>query len=163
MLERWHGVYARVSMSAAFLARFMLAAAMNPCPCGRHGSKRECRRTQATIQRYVSITSEPLMHRIDIHLDVPEVTERELRCPGSRSESSAQMSTRQIRRYCDLGADREHMQQGAIEQQGLSARARDRILGVTRIIDDMGGATQIESKHIADAIQCTTPDRGYWA
>ena len=169
----------------------MLAAAMNPCPCGYHGSGRDCRCSPPMIQRYVSKISGPLMDRIDIHIDVPAVNYKELRGSDSKSESSAQirervmrarevqlnrfaaageriysnaqMSTRQIRTYCDLGTDSERMLERAMQQQGLSARAHDRILKVARTIADMDGAAQIESKHIAEAIQYRTLDRTYWA
>lgn len=143
------------------------------------------------IQRYVSKISGPLMDRIDIHIDVPAVNYKELRGSDSKSESSAQirervmrtreaqlnrfaaageriysnaqMSTRQIRTYCDLGTESERMLERAMQQQGLSARAHDRILKVARTIADMDGAAQIESKHIAEAIQYRTLDRTYWA
>ncbi len=183
---------ARASMSLTFPARFMLAAAMNPCPCGYHGSgQRECQCSPTMIQRYVSKISGPLMDRIDIHIDVPAVNYKELRGSDSKTESSAQirqrvvrarevqlnrfaaagernysnaqMSSRQIRIYCDLGSDSERMLERAMQQQGLSARAHDRILKVSRTIADMEGNPQIESKHIAEAIQYRTLDRTYWA
>ncbi|HEX7288223.1 MAG TPA: YifB family Mg chelatase-like AAA ATPase, partial [Candidatus Angelobacter sp.] len=89
---------ARASMSLTFPARFMLAAAMNPCPCGYHGSgQRECHCTMAMIQRYVSKISGPLMDRIDIHIDVPAVNYKELRGSDSKSESSAQIRERVLR------------------------------------------------------------------
>jgi magnesium chelatase family protein len=190
-LEDGNVCIARASMSLTFPARFMLAAAMNPCPCGYHGSGRECRCSPPMIQRYVSKISGPLMDRIDIHIDVPAVNYKELRGSDSKSESSAQirervmrarevqlnrfaaageriysnaqMSTRQIRTYCDLGTESERMLERAMQQQGLSARAHDRILKVARTIADMDGAAQIESKHIAEAIQYRTLDRTYWA
>src|SRR6266700_779530 len=183
---------ARASMSLTFPARFMLAAAMNPCPCGYHGSaQRECQCSPTMIQRYVSKISGPLMDRIDIHIDVPAVNYKELRGSDSKTESSAQirqrvvrarevqlnrfaaagernysnaqMSSRQIRTYCDLGSESERMLERAMQQQGLSARAHDRILKVSRTIADMEGNPQIESKHIAEAIQYRTLDRTYWA
>ncbi|HET9366214.1 MAG TPA: YifB family Mg chelatase-like AAA ATPase [Candidatus Angelobacter sp.] len=182
---------ARAAMSLTFPARFMLAAAMNPCPCGYHGSgQRQCQCTEMMIQRYVSKISGPLMDRIDIHIDVPAVNYKELRGSDNKSESSAQirervirtrevqlnrfaaagernysnaqMTSRQIRAYCDLGTDSERMLERAMQQQGLSARAHDRILKVARTIADMEGAAQIESKHIAEAIQYRTLDRTYW-
>jgi magnesium chelatase family protein len=183
---------ARASMSLTFPARFMLAAAMNPCPCGYHGSAlRQCMCTEMMIQRYVSKISGPLMDRIDIHIDVPAVNYKELRESDSKSESSAQirervlrarevqlnrfaaageriysnaqMGTRQIRAYCELGTDSERMLERAMQQQGLSARAHDRILKVARTIADLEGNPQIEAKHIAEAIQYRTLDRSYWA
>jgi magnesium chelatase family protein len=191
-LEDGNVTIARASMSLTFPARFMLAAAMNPCPCGYHGSgQRECPCSQTMIQRYVSKISGPLMDRIDIHIDVPAVNYKELRGSDSKAESSAQirervvrardiqlnrfaaagernysnaqMSSRQIRAYCDLGSDSERMLERAMQQQGLSARAHDRILKVARTISDMEGNPAIESKHIAEAIQYRTLDRTYWA
>jgi magnesium chelatase family protein len=191
-LEDGNVTIARASMSLTFPARFMLAAAMNPCPCGYHGSgQRECPCSPTMIQRYVSKISGPLMDRIDIHIDVPAVNYKELRGSDSKAESSAQirervvrardvqlnrfaaagernysnaqMSSRQIRAYCDLGTDSERMLERAMQQQGLSARAHDRILKVARTIADMEASAQIESKHIAEAIQYRTLDRTYWA
>src|SRR5215469_5015652 len=182
---------ARASMSLTFPARFMLAAAMNPCPCGYWGSgQRQCQCTGPMIQRYVSKISGPMMDRIDIHIDVPAVNYKELRGSDSKSESSAQirervlrarevqlnrfaaggeriyanaqMAPRQIRAYCELGSDSERMLERAMQQQGLSARAHDRILKVARTIADMAGSPHIESKHIAEAIQYRTLDRTYW-
>jgi len=182
---------ARAAMSLTFPARFMLAAAMNPCPCGFfNDSSRECHCTQPMIQRYVSKISGPLLDRIDIHIDVPAVNYKELR-GGSAPEGStqirervlrarevqlnrfaaagekifcnAQMSTRQIRTYCELSTDCERLLERAMLQQGLSARAHDRILKVARTVADLDGSVLIESKHIAEAIQYRTLDRTYWA
>ncbi len=180
---------ARASMSLSFPARFMLAAAMNPCPCGYYNDRtRECHCTQPMIQRYVSKISGPLLDRIDIHIDVPAVNYKELRGGASPEDSArirqrvvgarevqlgrfagkkiycnAQMSSSQIRAFCELSADCERLLERAITQQGLSARAHDRILKVSRTIADLEGAAQIESKHIAEAIQYRTLDRTYWA
>ena len=191
-LEDGNVTIARASMSLTFPARFMLAAAMNPCPCGYHGSgQRQCQCTEMMIQRYVSKISGPLMDRIDIHIDVPAVDYKELRgkdnqaessaqirervvrarevqlnrfaAAGERNYSNAQMSSRQIRAYCDLGTDSERMLERAMQQQGLSARGHDRILKVARTIADMESSPLIESKHIAEAIQYRTLDRTYWA
>ncbi len=182
---------ARASMSLTFPARFMLVAAMNPCPCGYHNDRsRECHCTQPMIQRYLQKISGPLLDRIDIHIDVPAVNYKELRGgPGAegsqqirdrvmrarevqlnrfavaqeRIYANAQMSPRQIRAYCDLSTDCERLLERAITQQGLSARAHDRILKVARTIADLEGTAHIESKHIAEAIQYRTLDRTYWA
>jgi len=180
---------ARAAMSLTFPARFMLAAAMNPCPCGYHNDRmRECKCTPPMIQRYISKISGPLLDRIDIHIDVPAVNYKELRAgqapEGStqirervlrarevqldrfakeRIFSNAQMSSRQIRTYCELSTEGEHMLERAMQQQGLSARAHDRILKVARTIADLDGSAQIESRHIAEAIQYRALDRTYWA
>jgi len=182
---------ARAAMSLTFPARFMLAAAMNPCPCGYHNDRsRECHCTQPMIQRYLAKISGPLLDRIDIHIDVPAVNYKELRGgPGPESSehireramrareaqlnrfaaaqeriySNAQMAPRQIRTYCELSTDCERLLERAMAQQGLSARAHDRILKVARTVADLEGVAQIEPKHIAEAIQYRTLDRTYWA
>lgn len=191
-LEDGHVTIARAAMSLTFPARFMLVAAMNPCPCGYFNDRsRECHCTPPMIQRYVSKISGPLLDRIDIHIDVPAVNYKELRGGGPRPESSesirqrvilareiqlnrfaaageriycnSQMGSRQIRTYCDLTTDCERLLERAMTQQGLSARAHDRILKVSRTIADLEGTPSIEPKHIAEAIQYRTLDRTYWA
>jgi magnesium chelatase family protein len=182
---------ARASMSLNFPSRFMLAAAMNPCPCGYFNDKsRECMCTPPMIQRYVAKISGPLLDRIDIHIEVPAVQYKELRggaaAEGSseirgrvmaararqrerftkgkeRIYSNAQMTTRQIRAYCELGADAERLLERAMQQQGLTARAHDRILKVARTIADLEGAENLTVAHLAEAIQYRTLDRSYWA
>ena len=189
----------RAAMSLSFPARFMLAAAMNPCPCGYFNDpQRECTCTPPMIQRYVSKVSGPLLDRIDIHIEVPAVQYKELR-QGSAAEgsqeirarvlatrdlqhdrfsragaqagakrgkavySNAQMSTQQIRLHCELNTDAERLLERAMQQQGLSARAHDRILKVARTVADLEGAQDIAVKHIAEAIQYRTLDRSYWS
>ncbi len=182
---------ARASMSLTFPARFMLAAAMNPCPCGYFNDRtRECHCTPAMIQRYVAKISGPLLDRIDIHMDVPAVNYKELRGTASADDSehirervtrarevqlqrfaatrpriysNSQMLPGQIRTYCELSPDCERLLERAINQQGLSARAHDRILKVSRTIADLEGSANIDAKHIAEAIQYRTLDRTYWA
>jgi magnesium chelatase family protein len=181
---------ARAAMSLTFPARFMLVAAMNPCPCGYfNDSSRDCQCSIEMIQRYVSKISGPLMDRIDIHIDVPAVNYKELRsnstpedsatirdrvlrarevqlnrfaAAGERIYSNAQMGPRQIRTYCELSSDCERLLERAMQQQGLSARAHDRILKLARTIADLDGAAEIQSKHIAEGIQYRTLDRSYW-
>jgi magnesium chelatase family protein len=183
---------ARASMSLTFPARFMLASAMNPCPCGYFNDRsRECHCTPPMIQRYMSKISGPLLDRIDIHIDVPAVNykemrssaepessakirERVMRARGSQLERfssapreklycNAQMGPRHIRAFCELSADCEKLLERAMAQQGLTARAHDRILKVARTIADLEGGKQIEPKHIAEAIQYRTLDRTFWA
>jgi len=182
---------ARASMSLSFPARFMLAAAMNPCPCGYFNDKsRECMCTPPMIQRYVAKISGPLLDRIDIHIEVPAVQYKELR-GGAAAEGSAQirarvmaarliqkqrfskakekihanaqMNTRQIRAYCELSADAERLLERAMQQQGLTARAHDRILKVARTIADLEAAEHLAVSHLAEAIQYRTLDRSYWS
>ena len=206
-LEDGHVTIARAAMSLSFPARFMLAAAMNPCPCGFFNDKsRECMCTPPMIQRYVSKVSGPLLDRIDIHIEVPAVQYKELRGGGTSEGSAeirarvmaarerqharfthvgqgqgeertratgkrasqvvyanAQMTTQQIRVHCELSTDAERILERAMQQQGLSARAHDRILKVARTIADLEDATAIAVKHIAEAIQYRTLDRSYWS
>ncbi|HEX4488074.1 MAG TPA: YifB family Mg chelatase-like AAA ATPase [Terriglobales bacterium] len=183
---------ARASMSLTFPSRFMLAAAMNPCPCGYFNDRtRDCRCTQPIIQRYMSKISGPLMDRIDIHIDVPAVNYKEMRStsvpedsatirarvmtardiqlkrfainPRDRLYCNAQMGSRHIRIFCELSGDCERLLERAMLQQGLTARAHDRILKVARTVADLEGASAIEPKHIAEAIQYRTLDRTFWA
>ena len=181
---------ARAAMSLTFPARFMLAAAMNPCPCGFHNDRtRECRCTPPMIQRYMSKISGPLLDRIDIHIDVPAVNYKEMRSPNEPESSAkilervitarktqlarfssaqekiycnAQMLPRHMRAVCELSADCERLLERAMTQQSLSARAHDRILKVARTVADLEGVPQLEPKHIAEAIQYRTLDRTYW-
>ena len=181
---------ARAAMSLTFPARFMLAAAMNPCPCGYWNDRsRECHCSQPVIQRYMSKISGPLLDRIDIHIDVPAVNYKEMRS-GAEPESSAsirdrvmrarevqiqrfsssreklycnaQMAPRHIRAFCQLSGDCERLLERAMTQQGLTARAHDRILKVARTIADLEGQTAILPKHIAEAIQYRSLDRSFW-
>ena len=179
---------ARAAMSLTFPARFVLAAAMNPCPCGFFNDpSRECTCTPPLIQRYVSKISGPLLDRIDIHIDMPAVKYRELRddsggetsaeirervvrarerqlerYQGEKIYSNAQMSPRMIRKYCNISAECERLLESAMTRLGLSARAHDRILKVSRTIADLDGAEEISTTHISEAIQYRSLDRNYW-
>ncbi len=181
---------ARAALSVSFPSRFMLAAAMNPCPCGFFGdSTRECHCTPMQIQRYVSKISGPLLDRIDIHIEVPAVQYKELRGNGEIESSAsvrervlrarsiqvdryrgenkiyanAQMPPKLIRKHCAISAEGEKLLETAIQRLGLSARAHDRILKVSRTIADLEGAPSIEPNHLSEAIQYRTLDRTYWA
>jgi len=179
---------ARASMSLTFPARFMLAAAMNPCPCGFFNDpSRECTCTPTTIQRYVSKISGPLLDRIDIHIDMPAVKYHELRqdsggessdqirarvvagrqCQlrrfqGEKIYCNAQMSPRLLRKYADISPECERLLESAMTRLGLSARAHDRILKVSRTIADLDGDDSITTTHISEAIQYRSLDRNYW-
>ncbi|HEY1421963.1 MAG TPA: ATP-binding protein, partial [Candidatus Acidoferrum sp.] len=181
---------ARAAVSVTFPSRFMLAAAMNPCPCGYFGDPtRECHCTPPMIQRYVSKISGPLLDRIDIQIEVPSVKYKELRAPVAIEDSAsirervvaarkrqqqrfkvekntycnAQMAPKMIRKHCAISAEGEKLLENAVTKLGLSARAHDRILKVARTIADLDASESLEPKHLSEAIQYRTLDRSYWA
>lgn len=181
---------ARAALSVSFPSRFMLAAAMNPCPCGFFGDPtRECHCSPTQIQRYVSKISGPLLDRIDIHVEVPAVKYKELRGDAEIEPSekirervvrarqvqlerfrgekgvfaNSQMPPKLLRKHCAISSDGEKLLETAIARMGLSARAHDRILKVSRTIADLAGAGSIEANHLSEAIQYRTLDRSYWA
>jgi magnesium chelatase family protein len=188
-LEDGSVTIARAALSVTFPARFMLAAAMNPCPCGFFGDPtRQCNCTPAQIQRYVSKISGPLLDRMDIHIEVPAVKYKELRGESSAEDSAtvrrrvvdarrrqaqrfahekrvyanAQMPPKLIRTHCAINADGEKLLETAITRLGLSARAHDRILKVSRTIADLDGSDSVQPRHLSEAIQYRTLDRTYW-
>lgn len=188
-LEDGRVTISRAAISLTFPSRFMLASAMNPCPCGFFNDPtRECKCTPLQIQRYVSKISGPLLDRIDIHIDVPAVKFKEL-ASDTPSESSAeirarvvaaraiqrarfqsekifnnaQMSPRLIRKHCLIDTPSKALLENAITRLGLSARAYDRILKVSRTLADLEGKESIGVEHVSEAIQYRTLDRNYWA
>jgi len=189
-LEDGSVTISRAAVSVTFPSRFMLVAAMNPCPCGYFGDPtRECPCTPPMIQRYVSKISGPLLDRIDIHIDVPAVKYKELRAPSSSEDSAAvrervvrarrkqyerfagekktyanaQMAPKLIRKHCTISPEGEKLLENAITRLGLSARAHDRILKVARTIADLDSSPGIDPKHLSEAIQYRTLDRSYWS
>jgi magnesium chelatase family protein len=189
-LEDQKVTISRASMSLTFPASFMLAAAMNPCPCGFwNDPTRECRCSPLQIQRYVGRISGPLLDRIDIHIDVPAVKFRELtgdalpetdssatirdrvirarerqlsRFAGEKIFSNSAMTPRMIRVSCRIDAESEQMLEQAMTRLGLSARAYDRILKVSRTIADLEGSDEIRSTHVSEAVGYRSLDRTYW-
>ena len=189
-LEDQQVTISRAAMSLTFPASFVLAAAMNPCPCGFwNDPTRECRCSPTQIQRYVGRISGPLLDRIDIHIDVPAVKFRELRgemAPETDSSamirqrvlqarerqhrrfanekifSNAAMTPRMIRVHCQIDSQGEKMLETAMRRLGLSARAYDRILKVSRTIADLEGAANINSNHVSEAVGYRSLDRTYW-
>jgi magnesium chelatase family protein len=176
----------RAITSLSFPARFMLAAAMNPCPCGYHGDiHRPCVCTPAIVQRYLSRVSGPLLDRIDIHLEVPAVRLRDLADDrsGEPSEAirarvrtaravqqerfarrrgihaNAHMAPRDIRASCRLTDAADALLRTAIARLGLSARAYHRTLKIARTIADLAAATAIEPAHVSEAVQYRGLDR----
>ena len=179
----------RATVSLSYPARFMLIAAMNPCPCGyATDPNNECTCNPPMIQRYMSRISGPLLDRIDIHIEVPAVPFSELsdkqpgeqsslirtRCQNARSiqinrfnnmsgvYTNAQMETNELQRFCKLNKSSSELLKTAMDKLGLSARAYDRILKVSRTIADLAGENEIKSEHISEAIQYRSLDRQLW-
>ena len=183
-LEDGSVTIARSAMTLSFPASFMLVAAMNPCPCGFHGdSTRECRCTGGIIQRYLSKISGPLLDRIDLHVEVPAVPYKEMRGAGAGEPSemirkrvlkargiqqargfyNSQIPARVLRKLCELDDAGERTLEMAVRRMGLSARAHDRLLKVSRTIADLGGSASVTAKHVAEAVQYRSLDRDYWS
>jgi magnesium chelatase family protein len=176
----------RAATSLSYPARFMLAAAMNPCPCGHLGDTAHgCACTPMMVQHYRGRLSGPLLDRIDMHLDVPAVRYRELsaerggepsaaireRCARARARqrerfaarpgifANAHMAPREIRAHCQLTASADALLRTAIARLSLSARAYHRVLKLARTIADLAGAARIEPAHVSEAIQYRSLDR----
>jgi len=183
-LEEGSVTLARSNGTLTFPARFMLVAAMNPCPCGFYGdSTRECRCTPGIIQRYLAKVSGPLLDRIDLHIEVPAVPYKELRgkSDGQSSDAirerveearerqrergfyNAQIPASQLRSLCALDEAGERTLEMAVRRMNLSARAHDRMLRVARTIADLDHADAVSAKHLAEAVQCRNLDRNYWS
>ena len=178
----------RAARTLTFPARFTLATAMNPCPCGYWNSLvKECVCTPPQIQRYLAKISGPLLDRIDLHVDVPEVKYDELtrdpdgepsqqiaervraararqlrRFKGKKIFCNAQMGSSQIQQYCGLNGATKQLLQNAIQKLAFSARAYDRILKVARTIADLEGSDHLRSEDVAEAIQYRSLDRNFW-
>ena len=179
----------RAASTITYPSSFMLIAAMNPCPCGYFSDpKHECRCTYQQIHRYRSKISGPLLDRIDIHVEVPAVPYKDLigevraessedirnrvtaarliqseRFSKSKIYCNTQMSSRHIRKHCKIDNSSCSLLESAIDKLGLSARAFNRILKIGRTIADLEGVADIQSQHIAEAIQYRTLDRGKMA
>jgi len=187
-LEDGHVTISRAISSLTYPASFMLVAAMNPCPCGyKTDPKRECGCTSMQIKKYVSRISGPLFDRIDIHVEVPTLKYQELRSNygGEKSEQirkrvskardiqqqrfskeniycNAKITTNLLKKYCKIDCQSEKIMELAINKLGLSARAYDRILKVSRTIADLAGEENIKQEHVSESIQYRTLDRENW-
>jgi magnesium chelatase family protein len=188
-LENGYVTISRAQMSLTYPASFMLIAAMNPCPCGyATDPNNECTCTPSQIQKYMSRISGPLFDRIDIHIEVPAVKFSDLasKSPGESSDgirervqrarevqlkrfknengiyANAHMETKLIRKYCKIDERGENLLKAAITKLGLSARAYDRILKVSRTIADLEGSNEISPEYLSEAIQYRSLDRQLW-
>lgn len=179
----------RAKFSVEYPASFMLVTSMNPCPCGyyNHPSK-ECVCAPGMVAKYLNKISGPLLDRIDIHLEVVPVPFKKLSEQAPTEPSStirdrvirareiqsqrfhgndsvfcnAQMSSKMIRQHVELDETSSSLLKNAMEKLGLSARAYDRILKVSRTIADLEGSERVESHHLSEAIQYRSLDRENW-
>ena len=179
----------RALHSTTFPARFVLVAAMNPCPCGYLGdAKHPCKCNPPQIERYMARISGPLLDRIDLHIEVPSVPFQELSANADGTSSAlmreqvnrarqaqrqrfgpesyrlnSRMTSRQLRKYCVLDDEGKGILKNAMEELGLSARAHDRILRMARTIADLEGGESIRPPHLIEAINYRSLDRRLWA
>jgi magnesium chelatase family protein len=188
-LEDGHVTISRALNSTTFPASFVLIASLNPCPCGyRNDPRRECHCTVPQIERYMSKISGPLLDRIDIHIEVPAVPFKELSGPrdgttstamrdqvmsaralqearflNSPTRQNAKMSTREIRQYCQINDAGMNLLRNSIQEMGLSARAHDKVLRVSRTIADLDGSAEILPEHVSEAVNYRMLDRQFWS
>jgi len=179
----------RAKHSVEYPASFMLVAAMNPCPCGYYNHPDiPCTCAPGQVQKYLNRISGPLLDRIDIHVEVTPVPFRELagqregeksavirkRVVGARKiqeerfknypniHCNAQMTSKMIKTFCTIPPEGQTILRTAMEKLGLSARAYDRILKVSRTIADLDDSPQIRTEHLAEAIHYRSLDRENW-
>jgi magnesium chelatase family protein len=188
-LEEGRVTISRALNSTTFPASFVLVAAMNPCPCGFLGDgRRPCKCNAPQIDRYMGRVSGPLLDRIDLHIEVPAVPFQELsatadgtssavmrervnqaraaqrqRFGGEGQRLNSRMSPRQLRKHCALDTEGKRLLKTAMEDLGLSARAHDRILRVSRTVADLEGSADIEAAHVVEAIGYRSLDRKLWS
>lgn len=184
-LEDGEVTISRAHSSASYPTRFILIAAMNPCPCGFLGDRlRECTCTPAYIRNYRRRVSGPLKDRIDIQIEVARLTKEELvrNIPGEKSAEvrkrvnrareiqkkrfvgenilcNGEMNPQQLRRFCSLSASAREFLERALDKLGLTARAYDKILKLARTIADLAERQGIEVEDIAEAVQYRSLDR----
>ncbi len=188
-LEDFRVTVSRSKMSLEFPAHFMLAAAMNPCPCGFFTDpNKDCTCNTGQIQKYMAKISGPLLDRIDIHIEVPAVKFKELASTAIGEKSleirkrviaarevqqkrfldakhlnkNADMMSKEIRKFCKIDSQCEELLKMAMTRLGLSARAYDRIIKVSRTIADLENSAEIKPQHISEAIQYRSLDRELW-
>jgi len=187
-LENGQVTVSRAAGTFTFPARFMLIAAMNPCPCGHYGNaQRVCRCNPSQIQRYRGRISGPLLDRIDIHVELQPLNDDELinvsngepsreirnrvitarncqqqRYAASRIYCNAQMQPAQLQDHAGLDRESQVYLRHSIRELQLSARAYDRILRVARTIADLAGSEAITAEHIFEAVQYRCLDQKLW-
>lgn len=180
----------RAKFTVEYPASFMLVASMNPCPCGYYNHpEKDCVCSPGIVQKYLNRISGPLLDRIDIHIEVVPVPFDKLSeskvaenshavrsrvvnarkiqairfAKNSGVHCNAQMSSKLLRKHCEIDAAGQAIMKTAMERLGLSARAYDRILKVSRTIADLDASETIQTTHLAEAIQYRSLDRENWA
>jgi magnesium chelatase family protein len=189
-LEERKVTISRAKSTVDYPASFMLVASMNPCPCGFYNHpEKECICAPGVVQKYLSKISGPLLDRIDLHVEVTPVNFNELSSDRLTEKSdairerviiarniqtkrfeeksdvfcNAQMSPKMVRDICRINDAGQLLLKKAMEKLGLSARAYDRILKVSRTIADLAGSEEIQLEHLAEAIHYRSLDREGWA
>ena len=189
-LEERRVTISRAKFTVDYPSSFMLVASMNPCPCGYYNHpEKECICPPGMVQKYLSKISGPLLDRIDLHVEVTPVNFNELASDRQAEKSeairervirareiqvnrfgakpdlhaNAQMSTQMVRDMCKINTAGQTLLKKAMEKLGLSARAYDRILKVSRTIADLAGSDEIQLEHLAEAIHFRSLDREGWA
>jgi magnesium chelatase family protein len=180
----------RAKVSIDYPANFMLVASMNPCPCGYYNHpEKECVCAPGAVQRYLSRVSGPLLDRIDLHVEVVPVSfdemtakravetseqirkrvvkAREVQAERFKEQKdiycNAMMPSNLVKEICHISEAGKGLLKTAMEKLGLSARAYDRILKVSRTIADLADSVDIRTEHLAEAIQYRSLDREGWA
>jgi len=184
-LEDGRVTISRANKTLSFLSRFLLISAMNPCPCGNYGSSyKTCHCGSSQIQKYRSKISGPLLDRIDLHIEVPELKYEHLTLKKEEEDSSqvkerverarkiqlerfkeeeiyfnSQMNQKMIKKYCILEEEAEDLLKRAIKEFGFSARSYDKILKISRTIADLNDSSLITSEHIAESLRYRSLDK----
>jgi magnesium chelatase family protein len=180
----------RAKVAVDFPASFMLIASMNPCPCGFYNHpEKECSCPPGAVQKYLNKISGPLLDRIDLHVEVTPVPFSALTAQKGGEESTAirkrviqareiqaaryagqegiycnaQISSKMLKKVCDIDATGQTLLKNAMDKLNLSARAYDRILKVSRTIADLANSDAVRTEHLAEAIQYRSLDREGWA
>lgn len=187
-LEDGQITISRVSGTLTYPCDVMLVCAMNPCPCGYYGHPtRKCTCPNGAPAKYLSKVSGPLLDRLDIHIEVPQVDFKKLsddepaessaeikkrvnearkiqqeRLKGTGISCNGKMTPSQTRQFCKLDEQSKNLLEKSFEALGLSARAYDKILRVARTIADLDKSENIELEHITEAIQYRSLDRKFW-
>lgn len=189
-MEERRVTISRAKVSIDYPANFMLVASMNPCPCGYYNHPdKECVCGPGVVQRYLSRVSGPLLDRIDLHVEVvpvsfdemtanrnvetsDQIRQRVVRAREIQSNRfkeqkdiycNAMMPSNMVKEICEINEAGKALLKTAMEKLGLSARAYDRILKVSRTIADLSGSSEIKVEHLAEAIQYRSLDREGWA